>query len=65
MTLTVWAKLSGNGMIIIDNQADMGHSEEGYHWQVNDSGYMIFMAGNDSSDQCGHSKTDCYVKSSD
>lgn len=41
----------------------MGDSEEGYHWQINDYGYMLFMVGNDDDNECdGNYENDCYVK---
>lgn len=63
LSLTVWVKLTRYGVIIIDNKGDMGDSEEGYHWQINDYGYMLFMVGNDDDNECdGNYENDCYVK---
>lgn len=37
--------------MIFDNKASTGYYEDGYHWQVNDSGKQVFMAHDDDSNE--------------
>lgn len=61
MTLTVWVKLFSYGQIIFDNKADDASNDDGYHWQVNDDGYMAFFSHDNSSNVCYSDSTDICI----
>jgi len=38
--------------VIIDNRAELGWREQGYHFEVNCSGALVFMSADDTENLC-------------
>lgn len=59
--MTVWVYLKSYGQVIIDNKSTETGDDEGYFWMVNDSGYQVFMSGDNDSNDCDWNSSDCFV----